>query len=67
MFDDVTIALKTNCQMHWARMVHCDTALSMRDCNFYGIVTESVLNGIGFGLIKNLLGSLISHVTYFVK
>ena len=39
----------------------------MRDCNFYRIVTESVLNGIGFGLIKNLLGSLISHVTYFVK
>ena len=30
----------------------------MRDCNFYRIVTESVLNGIGFGLIKNLLGSL---------
>ena len=36
-------------------------------CSFYRIVSESVLNGIGLGFIKKLLGSLISHVTYFVK
>ena len=36
-------------------------------CNLYHIETESVLNGIDFGFIKMLLGSLISHVTYFVK
>ena len=37
-------------------------------CCLYHIVTESVLNGIGFGFIKKkLLGSLTSHVTHFVK
>ena len=36
--------------------------------SFYLIPTEPVLNGIGFGFIKKkLLGSLISHLTYFVK
>ena len=36
-------------------------------CGSCRIVTKSVLNGIGFGFIKKLLGSLISHVTYFAK
>ena len=36
-------------------------------CTLYHKETESVLNGIGFDFIKMLLGSLISHVTYFVK
>ena len=48
-------------------MVHCDSKVRMCGCSFYRIVTESVLNGIGFSFIKILLGSLISHVTYFVK
>ena len=49
------------------RMVPCDPELSMCVCNFYHIVTKSVLNGTVFHFIKKLLGSLIGHVTYFVK
>lgn len=62
MFDDFTIVLKTNCQMG-ATMVHCDSKLSMCDCSFYRIVTEYVLNGIGFGFMKKyILGSLTSQI-----
>ena len=35
--------------------------------SFYHIVTKSVLNGTVCHFIKKLLGSLIGHVTYFVK
>ena len=36
-------------------------------CTLHHKKTESVLNGISFDFIIMLLGSLISHVTYFVK
>ena len=39
----------------------------MSVCSFYRIVTESVLNGIGFSFIEKILESLISHETSFVK
>ena len=35
----------------------------MCDCSLYHMITESVLNGIGFGFFKKNLGSLISHTT----
>ena len=48
-------------------MVHCHSELRMYVCSFYDIVTESVPNGTGFCFIKKILGSLITHVIYFVE